>query len=229
MPVPDILLALDDQTHHTMAEDTSKISTGTYVLLVAGGAALGAALYGFLSPECELATDLRLIAYFDADDVSAMTRADEATALRFYLASSGSSALTVLAGPVKDDGTHAADASGDLNFQMFKSLSGSGADMDLLDESTAEDRAKRSGTATKPAWCVDATFEVVREMLGLSGCNGIGIMERATTDGGWTFDLVPVTISGDEATAVGSVAEMAVGAPCPNFCGRDVSAYLHMR
>jgi hypothetical protein len=223
-----------------MADKTEKTS---YTRLIVGCAA--AALVGFAAcyyfalpdwcpdcpecPECPICPVVEPVAYFDTDDVDAMCGLTDATGVRFYLASPTSGSFSVLAGPYKSDGTHIADASGALSFGLYERLSGEYADLKSLDEAAAIDAVTLASSETKPGWSIDASCGVLRTLLATSDCNGLGLVERNTTDGTWTFDLVPVQILDGRATVVGFIEEMAVGAPCPMYCGRDESVFLHRR
>lgn len=229
------LLAFHHQTPFTMAKEPGTYSAASLYLTAAVCVACGAALYYFFKPPCPPPPDapepvrLDLIAYFDSEDIGTMLGSEGTTGVRFYLAKDAAGALTSVAAPTKEDGQHNTDASGELSFYMFKALSGSTTDLDIIDEATATDVVRRASSSTKPTYSIDVKVGALRKLLGAEGCNGIGLLERNTTLEDWTFDVVPVKIADDAATAVGSVAEMAVGLPCPMYCGSDPSYYLHMR
>lgn len=215
-----------------MSKDPIKTS-GAFLfgLFLIGGIA-GATIYYFAGPKCpepgEPALKLEFVGVYDADNLRSMMGGDP-WGVRFYLASDDAGHFSSVAVPIQDDGQHIADDSGDLRFRMYKSMSGDATDMAMLGDADAETYVKRSGTESKPAWCMEARIAAVRELLAVAGCNGIGVLERNTSLDDWTFDLVPVKIDEGNAMPVGGISDMRVGAPCPNFCGRDASYYLHTR
>ncbi len=214
-----------------MSNDPSKYSGTSLLTALVVGVAVGGTLYYLLKPDCPPLTDPlppTLLACYDQEDLRSMIDTRDVAGARFYLAKRSDGTLSVLAGPVTDDGTHIPDASGNTQFQLFERLNGSDADQRVLNERDAEAATKAASTASKPAWSIDADLAVLDKMRR-SGGDGIGVVERNTTNGSWTFDLVPVKIAHGTATQHGTMADMAVGAPCPTFCGRDLSYYLHQR
>lgn len=169
-----------------------------------------------------------LIACYDAATIGAMV-ASEAKGIRFYLARPASGAeFTVLGGPYKEDGSHVPETGDDLTFRMFKGISGTATDMELLKVDEAIAAAKAASSGAKHGWSVELTEESIHALLGVSGAMGIGLFERNTTEDDWTFDIVPVLFKSGKAEIVGRIADMRVGAPCPMHCPRDPSFYLHL-
>jgi len=223
-----------------MGEKTVMSSSTKLIVACCAAAAVGCAVCYFwlfpkLCPECPICVDcptcpvVEPLAYFDKADWDAMCAVTDATGVRFYLASMTSGVYSALAGPFNADGAHIAEASGTLSFGYHDELGTAGADLVSLDESTATRAVRDASSTTKPTWSIDASCAVLRALLATTDCNSIGVVERNTTDGTWTFDLVPVVIRDGHATVVGFIEEMAVGAPCPMFCGRDESVLLHRR
>lgn len=215
-----------------MSNASSRSGGTSFFTALIVGTAVGGTLYHLLKKDCPEEPDdrrLTVLACYDLPDMQEMLVSRDAAGVRFYLAKKPDGTLSVAAGPVKADSTHLPGPSGAIELQLFEQLSGSNADQILVDEARAETLIKAASTTAKPGWSMDAKPDVLNRMLR-SGCNGIGVIERMTTDGSWTFDLVPVTIANDVATQHGTMADMAVGvAPCPNFCGRDQRIYLHTR
>lgn len=201
-------------------------------------AACGAALFYFFAPkypcpecpECPEPIAVKWVACFDTDDMEAMLGATDAWGARFYLSAREGGGFSALAAPIKETGEHLPDASGTLQFRMFKGLSGSDADMYLLDETDSERAVKECATAGREPWSLDVMSDVLRGLLAVTDAGGIGLVDRRTTDAGRSFELAPVRISDDAASMVGGVEDILVGsAPCPMHCPKDPAMYLHLR
>ncbi len=217
-----------------MTTDAKKYTAAWLYGTLLLGAAAGAMIYYFASPKepcpvCPEPPDVKWLAAFDAKQIGAMISVADAWGVRYYLAHNGSS-FSVLAGPITEDGAHAKEASGELLFRMFKGFRGTETDMTLLNEAAAEAAVKAAASHGRAPWSIDVKTEILNRLLGVSGANGLGIVERNTTDGVASFELVPVAIAADAARAVGSTSDILMGAaPCPVHCPREPAYYLHRR
>lgn len=223
-----------------MAEETkttssTKLIAACAVCLLAGCAMCYYFFFPKLCPDCPDSPDcptcpvVTPIAYFDSEDIAGMLGATDAVGVRFYLASSSAGVMSSLAGPYKSDGTHVAGTSGELSFGLYEKLVDTYADLRVLGETDAIAAVEAASTTSKPGWSIDATSASLRAILSATDCNGIGIVERITTDEAWTFDLAPVMIRDGRALVIGGITEMEVGLPCPMYCGRDEAVFLHRR
>lgn len=201
-------------------------------------AACGAALFYFFGPkypcpecpECPEPIAVKWVACFDTEDMEEMLGATDAWGTRFYLSAQEGGGFSALAAPIKETGEHLPDASGTLQFRMFKGISDSGADMNLLDETVSERAVKECTTAGREPWSLDVKSEVLHGLLAVTDARGIGLVDRRTTDAGWSFELAPVRFADGEATMVGGIGDILVGsAPCPMHCPKDPAMYLHLR
>ncbi len=214
--------------HPLMATQDRKFSAPSLIASLVAGVVVGGFLYSLLRTplepvECDMP---ELLAVFDKDDVQRLLREPDASGARFYLAKNNG--MTVVAGPIKRDLSHCPETHNTV-FQSFVKLSGVEAEVDMLKEAEAERDVKNSGTANKPTWSMDATKDELDDLLAVSGANAIGVVERRTTTGGWSFDLVAVRISNSIGKVVGTLEDQRTGAPCPLFCGADPALYLHLR
>lgn len=199
-------------------------------ILIAGvavGAVVGSLCYALLKApppsECEQAV---VLAAFDKEDVRRMLDTPDADGARFYLAKGAQ--LTVVAGPIRRDMSHCPETTTSL-FQEFIKLDGTMAVVDQLKEVDAERTVRNSNTTAKPTWSIDASRTALNNLLAITDANAIGVVERKTTNGGWSFDLVPLKIQSSTAKTVGRLNDALSAAPCPRFCGADASLYLHLR
>lgn len=211
-----------------MATQDRKFSTPSLIASLVSGIVIGGILYSLLrtpTPPVECETP-KLLAVFDKDDVQRLLREPDASGARFYLAKNNE--MTVVAGPIRSDLSHCPETHNTV-FQSFVKLSGVEAEVDMLKGSDAERDVKNSGTANKPTWSMDAAKDELNDLLAISGANAIGIVERQTTTGEWSFDLVAVMINNSIGKVVGTLEDQRTGTPCPQFCGADAALYLHLR
>jgi len=221
-----------------MDSETKKYSTAWLYGGLAVGAVCGALIYHFFKtdpclgccPDDPKPGPVAMSAFFDRTGIETITEAADAWGGRFYIAKGGDGSLSVLAGAIKEDGSHIADASGTLQFMLFKAIDDTRADVTYLTEDRAEAAVKDAATATKPAWSIDVSVAVLRGFFGVGSANAIGFLERSTTDENWSFDLAPVKLSGGSAYLEGTPLNILAGAyPCPMHCPRDPAMYLHTR
>lgn len=218
-----------------MATDPKKLTASWLVITVLFGALFGAASYHFLDPKepcppCPDPPGVKWVSCFDAKNLEDMTLAPEARGARFYMAKGIDGGFAVLAAPIREDGSHTPDVSGELRFRLFKAMVDASADVALLEEADAERAVKEVATSGGAPWSIDVKSDLLSGLLATHGANGVGIAERRTSDGTRTFELAPVRIASGAATAVGTVDDILVGSgPCPLHCPRDPSMYLHMR
>lgn len=222
-----------------MSTKTKTYSAGALYASITLSLLTGGLIYYFFlrPPECALGcaeepkpVPVVMTGFFDSRGVNTIVDSPDAWGGRFYLAKSESGALSVLAGPIDTEGRHIADASGTLQFQLFKALAGDAADMTWLNEAEAERVVKDASTSTMSTCCLDVTSEVLKRSIDGGGPNGIGLQLRRTTDGGGTFELASVRLSEGAAYLTGSPEDILVGAgPCPIHCPREDAVYLHMR
>lgn len=218
-----------------MATDSAKYSSGWLLGTLLIGAACGATIYYFASPKdpcpkCPDPPKLTWLSCFDGKTVEATLSGADAWGARFYLAKQEAGGFAVLVSPIREDGQHSADDSGTVQFRLFKAIRGDESDMTLLSESEAERAVKEAGPAGREPWSLDVKADVLRGLLAVSDANGIGFIDRSTTDGGATFELAPVKVAADAATMVGVASDILIGvAPCPMHCPKDAAYYLHMR
>lgn len=167
------------------------------------------------------------VAVYDAKQLAELMGSPGAEGVRFYLAKAEDGRATAVAGAVDPDGAHVRDSDGIARFRMFKAISDASTDMAVLEEADARDAVRRAHSDAKPVWSIDALNSALRAVLGTSGCNAIGIVERGTTEDAWTFDLVPLKLEKGAVTVLGELKAMRVGGPCPVHCPRAPEHYLH--
>ncbi|MBV6404813.1 MAG: hypothetical protein IT228_02730 [Flavobacteriales bacterium] len=221
-----------------MATAPKKFTAGWLVGSVVLGGVIGAALYSMFSPPpppapppaCPETPKVTFSSCFSAATVDSIVPKKGTVGIRFYTSKSDGGTIVVLAGAIDSAGKHTVDAHDKLRFREFKGIRGDGTDMNELEESAAETAVKGSRTSERGPWSIDVDTGTVRTLLGVKDANGIGILERRTTAGGWTFVLAPVRLAADTAALVGAEGDVRVGSdPCPLFCPKPPSAYLHMR
>ncbi|HRD52983.1 MAG TPA: hypothetical protein PKY96_10095 [Flavobacteriales bacterium] len=221
-----------------MSTDSKTYSAAALYTTLIVGAACGAVIYYFLKPDpCKGCNDdapkpipVVMTGFFDRTSVSEMTGTAEAWGVRFYLSKRDDGALSVLAGPIKEDGAHTTDASGTLQFRVYKGISGDRTDMTLLSEDRAEAAVKAASTSDMPTWSMDVKTTMIERLLVVDGAMGLGLQGRPTAAGDWSFDLAPVKFDSDAAYSVGAPADVLLGAyPCPMHCPKEPALYLHQR
>lgn len=202
------------------------------------GVACGAIIYYFLKPDPCIGccpddpkpTGVTMTGFLDGTSITSITDAADAWGGRFYLATRDDGTLSVLAGPIKEDGSHIPDASGTLQFIVFNSIMDSRTDVALLSEERAVAVVKAASSAERPTWSLDVESDVLKGLLTVTDANGIGFQMRPTTDTSWGFDVAPVTLMGTEAYLAGTAENVLMGAlPCPKHCPKEPALYLHLR
>jgi len=218
-----------------MGTTSRNSSTQGLVAVAVAGIVLGAAGYALLAPrpntpEPQVAPPPAWAACFGSDDLGGLASAQGAWGVRFYAADNGSGNLSVLAVPIDaKDGKHIPDQSGKLQFTLFKSIQGSQAKTTLLDEAAAQVAVKAVAKTGRDPWSADVESGVLQRLLVVKDANGAGLYDLRTTDGAWTFELVPVNLAANTAKAVGSASDVLVAAaPCPMNCPNPAN-YLHKR
>ncbi|WKZ66564.1 MAG: hypothetical protein QY325_01260 [Flavobacteriales bacterium] len=217
-----------------MATDPKKYSSSWLYGTLLVGAAMGAVIYYFALPKepcppCPVPA-VKWTSCFDLENVEALLGATDGWGARFYLAKAEGGGYAVLGAPIKEEGSHIPEADGTLRFRLYKGISGERTDMLLLDETAAVEAVKAVVHSGRPTWSVEVKGDVLRGLLSISGANGIGFLERRSTDGIWTFELAPVRLAGGAAEVTGSPGDILVGAsPCPVNCPRPPEYYLHLR
>jgi len=220
-----------------MSSDPKKYSAPALYGTLAVGVACGALICYFLKPDpCKDCCapvkpgPIAMTAFFDGTSLDAIMKATDSWGGRFYLCKGDDGSLSVLSGPLHEDGSHSPDASGTLQFMVFKGISGDATEVTLLDEPRAEASVEAASTPDMPTWAIDVSNEVLESVLRVTDANGIGLQHRATTSKDWSFEVAPVKISGGAAYRVGADKDVLLGAyPCPMNCPKDPALYLHMR
>lgn len=173
---------------------------------------------------------VEVYASVDDKNLREMAGSDGAVAIRTYLAKDDAGLLTAITVPVDVDGAHVKDNSGTLRFRRYKGITGVLTDQTMLTEAAAETSVKGAGTAAKPTWSADIVLKEMDALLGVGGCNGVGLIQRRTSLSDWTFEFVPVKLENGSANVLGDASAARVGSmPCPQYCGRDEALYLHRR
>jgi hypothetical protein len=211
-----------------MSTGSKKTSPTWLVGMALVGAACGALIYSLAAPKEPCPSPLVGItptAYFDKASIEAITKATDNWGGRFYLAKKDGR-LSVLAAPIKESGEHIPYSGVTLQFTLYRSIVDSHTAMTPLTETEA-------GVAVKgasPTWSLDVESTVLLGLLEVGEANAIGLIERRTSEGKYTFELAPVKLSGGAATPEGTAVELLVGsAPCPMHCPKAPALYLHLR
>lgn len=204
-------------------------------MALVAGMVLGATGYSLLAPranapEPQVAPPPAWAACFGSADLKGLATAPGAWGVRFYTADNGSGNLSVLAVPIDaKDGRHIPGGRGGLQFTLFRSIQGDKALTTMLDDTTAQAAVKAVAKAGREPWSVDVEAKALQGVLAVQGANGAGLLDLHTTDGLWTFELVPVNLASNAAKAVGSSKDVLVAAaPCPVNCPNPAN-YLHRR
>ncbi|MCB0768287.1 MAG: hypothetical protein KDB95_13845 [Flavobacteriales bacterium] len=158
------------------------------------------------------------VAAFDKGSLNKMTGLGPS--VRFYQANDGTQNTTV-AGAIGEDGAHL--PTGATEFHRYDGNFSNAPVITAIDESAAKEAIERA----EPMWSVDYSKAALQAMLNVPGCQGIAVVERVTSDGKRTYDMVPVRFDGGKYRQVGATRNTIVGMPCPTFCGFDASYYLH--
>lgn len=171
------------------------------------------------------AAALKFTGAYDRATLQRLSAPLNTTGIRFYLAKSTQN--TTVAIGIQADSTHCPDNSGNLAFMLFDKLQGTATVMRTLNEQDATTAVNAATTPQRSTWSVDIKPDMITRLLAVAGAQGIALVERATTDNWWTFELVPVRFSAGQAYPVGGPgAALIAAAPCPAFCG-DTRHYLH--
>lgn len=218
-----------------MSATSRNTSTSGLVAVAVAGIVLGAAGFALLSAQPGTSQPPNgaaqaWTACFGSTDLRALTAAPGAWGARFYIADNGSGGLSALVVPIDaKDGRHIPDASGKLQFMLFRSIQGGQATTAALDEAAAQAAVKAAAMPGREPWSVDVGAAALQGLLAVKDANGAGLLELRTTDGMWTFELVPVKLASKDAKAVGTAKDVLVAAaPCPLNCPNPAN-YLHRR
>lgn len=205
--------------------DCNNIKPFRTTLLFVGGCAVGAVV-GYLFKPAPVAEPcppegnplIEAVAAFDATTLSEML--SSANAVRFYHGNDGTNNTSV-AGPVDGSGKHL--PTDRPIFHRYDGFFGTGPVITSIDETVAKEVVTRAN----PTWSIDLQKVAVQSMLNTPDCKAIALVERMTSDGIPTFDLVPVKYDQGKYRQVGTVRHTIIGMPCPNYCG-EKDNYLHM-
>ncbi|MBK9176825.1 MAG: hypothetical protein IPM46_10930 [Flavobacteriales bacterium] len=218
--------------------EPKKYSAGWIYGTLAFGVVCGAIIYYFMKPDpCKGCCPddpkpgpVAMTGFLDGAAIASIADAPDAWGGRFYLAARADGSLTVLVGPIKEDGSHVPYEGETLEFRLFNSIADSRTELTPLSEERAEEVVKAASTAERPTWSLDVKAEVLKGLMEGDGVNGIGFQMRPTTDASWGFDVAPVTLTGDEAYLAGTPEKILMGAfPCPMHCPKEPALYLHLR
>lgn len=203
-----------------------------YVLplgLVIGGFTLGISIGWFLfaPSNVDLFRPPVKIAYFDEASVNTILRLAGTEEARFYYAQQATGGPGAIMAPVDSNGRHVPE-SGAPRFRRYKALIGSRTDLELLEESRARTVVLQSRYKGSLPWSINCSRRELERLTTLTNCNGIGVTILRTADGDWTFGLVPVNISSGRAITLGTLEDIVVGEPCPNFCPDPEQFYLNL-
>ncbi len=203
-----------------------------YVLplgLLVGGIILGLSIGWFLfAPSVvDLYRPPVKIAYFDETSINTIMGLRGTEEARFYYAQQANGGPGAIMAPVDSIGRHVPE-DGATQFRRYKTLDRSRTDLELLDENRARTVVRQSRYKGSSPWSVDCSRRELERLINMTNCNGIGLSILRTADGDWTFGLIPVNISSGRAITIGTLEDIVVGEPCPNFCPDPEQFYLNL-
>ncbi len=197
------------------------------VVLFAAGLVIGGITWSLMRTPA-LYPQPAFVAFFDEQTTGSLGQVPGTTQVRFYFAANAPGDQRAIMAPADANGRHVPE-SGSTKFRLYKSLSGSRANVDIMDETAAEALVKQSRYGTSGPWSIDCPMPTLLRMLDVAQCNGVGVAKQILTDGSYTFQLVPVKLANGKATAVGGSGDAVTGMPCPTYCAHPQDVYLHRR
>ncbi len=185
--------------------------------------------------DAPLTPDPLALAYFDEEHLLWLMSTDKSVKVRFYNVRRSEDDVvgTALAITVDEEGRELYEFLGRPWYQRHDRLDNEKALVDRILETAALRSVEYVRSAGGKNFAANFDHAVIKKMLNVPGCNAIRVTER-TTDTGTevlpTFEIGPVNLAKGVATVVGTTADVVLCTdPCPSFCGKDPSFYLHKR